>query len=547
MPLRIKCRCGQETVLRYGEWVYVLLGGVVLALVFNTIALLVIFLRLEPPGRAGLGAPEPPVAGGSPGATPPREVPGLAVPLTEASAPPAPSRSAPSVLPPGPSGPLSTGSPAGSALEAGAPEPGNARPPAAGPSRGSGAGGAGPEARRGSQEDADGPQGSLPTSGSSGDRRPELPGEEPLMAALSGAAGWGASPPLGERVSASPPLAPWLAEPRLVRLWALDRLPTDRRVPWAFLCDPEPRVSLEALRLIPDGRAALAAWGSDRVLALSVLAEAAACWRDTAPLEKLAREAGAPEPLSALARLPASELAAGLRRALSPVLDGVLGDREAGLLRSWEKTAGGELDVAFLVDRTESMAATLPELQRAFLWLVPGLLWARPGARAGLVLYGDEVSAVAGFSEAPDALLDALLETRGEGGGDVPEGLHLALRAALSLGRLAWRPEARKVIVVLADAPPPYRELEPLYSLLRSAHREGGFEVHTLSLGDPGESGLVPSFHEIAGAGGGRAARPSSTAEAPAEMLRLLQPGTEAAAATLIARMLERGFRRSKA
>jgi hypothetical protein len=47
MPVRVKCRCGQELTLRYGEWVYFLIGLVLLCLVSNSVALLLLYFRLE--------------------------------------------------------------------------------------------------------------------------------------------------------------------------------------------------------------------------------------------------------------------------------------------------------------------------------------------------------------------------------------------------------------------------------------------------------------------------------------------------------------------
>ena len=82
MPVRVRCRCGQELVLRYGEWVYAFLGLALLAVLVNMVALLLLYFRLEEISRsvhssggvqAGAPAPAPP---SRPAAAPPAGTPG---------------------------------------------------------------------------------------------------------------------------------------------------------------------------------------------------------------------------------------------------------------------------------------------------------------------------------------------------------------------------------------------------------------------------------------------------------------------------------------
>ncbi|MBI4586876.1 MAG: VWA domain-containing protein [Planctomycetes bacterium] len=53
MPLRIKCRCGQEVVLRFSEWIYFLLGVLIFATLANACGLVLLYFRLgnSPPPR----------------------------------------------------------------------------------------------------------------------------------------------------------------------------------------------------------------------------------------------------------------------------------------------------------------------------------------------------------------------------------------------------------------------------------------------------------------------------------------------------------------
>ena len=82
----------------------------------------------------------------------------------------------------------------------------------------------------------------------------------------------------------------------------------------------------------------------------------------------------------------------------------------------------------------------------------------------------------------PGTWLARLAEIRAEGGGDVPEGVDAAIRASLELGRFDWRPGAEKRIVLLGDAPPRYATLDATESLLRAAHSEAAFAVHFFGL-----------------------------------------------------------------
>jgi hypothetical protein len=105
-----------------------------------------------------------------------------------------------------------------------------------------------------------------------------------------------------------------------------------------------------------------------------------------------------------------------------------------------------------------------------------------------------------------DELLPRLEAARAEGGGDVPEGVHAAIEAALSLGIIRWRQGALKHLVLVGDAPPPHRETAPLRKLLLLAHRQGGYRLHALipaaADGEPAATFLL----ELARAAGGTGA-----------------------------------------
>src|SRR5262245_30017209 len=64
MPLRVKCRCGQEVVLRFNEWVHALFGLLVISLIVNGTSLAYIAIRLE----SSRGPAEATPQAGGPGA-----------------------------------------------------------------------------------------------------------------------------------------------------------------------------------------------------------------------------------------------------------------------------------------------------------------------------------------------------------------------------------------------------------------------------------------------------------------------------------------------
>lgn len=53
MPIRIKCRCGQEHVLRVGEWLYFLAGLLIVSVFLNVCVLIVLFVYPGSESRPG--------------------------------------------------------------------------------------------------------------------------------------------------------------------------------------------------------------------------------------------------------------------------------------------------------------------------------------------------------------------------------------------------------------------------------------------------------------------------------------------------------------
>ena len=390
MPIRVKCRCGQELVVRLNEWVYALLGLLVLSLLVNGTALVTIAIRLD-------RSDAPPAA------------------KADGSASPEP------VLPP----PTAATAPAAH---------GSLEPDAVSP-----------HAPASSVTAAD-PTPALAIEGPS-PAAPQLP--EPAPARVD--------------VPAPPAPASLLqgVEPPLLRLLAAAKA-DDPGLLAAFAKDPDPVVRRWAARQVANRAPPAASSAGDPVLAVGIDGKA-------------------------LALLEASVAATVLR---GPPPE--------------HSQPSGMVDLVLAIDGTESMAAALSALQRE-RWLLPALRWALPDLRVGLLVYTDDVGRCVGLDAPLEELLSALASLRGEGGGDIPEGVHEALKAALQLGRFRWRPLAQKHIVFVGDAPPARGEIPALLSLARECHAEAGFRIHAVSVLPSEGRKATLQFPELAGAGGGRA------------------------------------------
>lgn len=480
MPIRVRCRCGQELILRYGDWVYVFLGLALFAVVVNSLVLVLLYLRLE-------------------------EVRESTRPVLEA---PATSRAADRAF-------LESAkerekSPGGSPAEGSRSEAdgsSGAKPDVPAEKRKESAEGPGtrPLRRLRPLGDSEG----LEAIGSPGGRTitPELFANAPASSTEAGATAPGpeaASEP--EPVSEGSPggQGTWCSEPGLLRLLLLE----SGFPPEAFLSDPDPWIRKTAIRkslqaqpearsILPDG-------------SLEFLIEAARPW-----LEKEA-EGGA------LLRLLGVGSSRGPREA-PPELSGFLQARVQEILldpsrRALRDCVRGGIDsgveVVLLVDVTLSMKPLLERFREECPWIVRTLEWVFPGSRLGVVLYRDAVERIVGFEEGSSAVVRVVREARAEGGGDVTEGLHLAFRAALSLGRLKWRAGASKHLVVFADAPPPYPERYGVLSLARGAYRQGAYRTHAIYGEQENRREKVSFFVELARGGGGIARK-----KAPGESL----------------------------
>jgi len=186
------------------------------------------------------------------------------------------------------------------------------------------------------------------------------------------------------------------------------------------------------------------------------------------------------------------------------------------------------LDVVFVVDATGSMGWLIEEVKNRVASLAEWIRELVPVTRFGVVAYRD--------TDAPDFLVRVepltlrvskihgfLEDLEAKGGGDIPEAVHAGLAAAIS--QAGWKEDSRKVILILADAPPHPERSEEALALARSFRAQGGTvsvidvsfdanpEIAALRLGKPvaelqtlQRRGVMPELGAIAEAGGGDAA-----------------------------------------
>ena len=122
-----------------------------------------------------------------------------------------------------------------------------------------------------------------------------------------------------------------------------------------------------------------------------------------------------------------------------------------------DRTKPDKLDLLLTIDATGSMSDEMNYLQKELEGILGRVKAANPGLdiHAGLIVYrdnGDEyVVRDFAFTGDFDAFKANLNNQRADGGGDFPEAMHEAMRRGLDF---KWRPDAVKVNMLVADAPP---------------------------------------------------------------------------------------------
>ncbi|MEZ5990224.1 MAG: VWA domain-containing protein [Planctomycetota bacterium] len=212
-------------------------------------------------------------------------------------------------------------------------------------------------------------------------------------------------------------------------------------------------------------------------------------------------------------RLPFYPALAGLAADRRVMVEVALGDARAR--KPWDGKADLEvgldvarpdspvaLDVVFLVDTTGSMGDEIDAIKSTLAGVTKKLrsLEREFSLRYGAVLYrdlGDEyVTKAHPFTEDLAAFDSALAGIRADGGGDGPESLNQGL--AVAVHGMAWRPDAAKLVFLIADAQPhlDYEDDVPYTATIQDALRLG-IKVHAVAASGLDGAGTIV-FRQVA-------------------------------------------------
>jgi len=144
-----------------------------------------------------------------------------------------------------------------------------------------------------------------------------------------------------------------------------------------------------------------------------------------------------------------------------------------------------QLDVGLALDTTGSMSRPLAWIKRDVVKMMRAFELISREPRIGVTLYrdhGDEyVTRNIPLTESAAALQKLLAPERPKGGGDIPEAVHEALVAMVKHQKWSPSATAKKVVVVMSDAPPKENSLGTIEQFVTSA-TERGFTFHTIKV-----------------------------------------------------------------
>lgn len=134
------------------------------------------------------------------------------------------------------------------------------------------------------------------------------------------------------------------------------------------------------------------------------------------------------------------------------------------------------LDIALVIDTTESMQFVIDEVKQSLTRLVTSIQRMVPTSRIGIVVYrdqGDEyVVKWTDLSFRTDKLRDFLSNISASGGGDWEEAVLEGLDAAIN--ELTWRKKSKRIIILVGGSPPHPEDVEEVRAMIQSFRASGG-------------------------------------------------------------------------
>jgi Mg-chelatase subunit ChlD len=174
---------------------------------------------------------------------------------------------------------------------------------------------------------------------------------------------------------------------------------------------------------------------------------------------------------------------------------------------------GRGLDVVFVVDCTASMDKFIAQARATIDDIIADLSTVVPDLRVGLVAYRDRqdlwLTRLSDLTDNRYVIHNFLLDLQADGGGDFEEAVEEGLRVAIK--DLSWRPDARRVLLLVGDAPAHAADEPAVLSLVRGFARERDAALSVLYTGGTGVAGLAERdkharefFTGVVRAGGGQ-------------------------------------------
>jgi Mg-chelatase subunit ChlD len=143
------------------------------------------------------------------------------------------------------------------------------------------------------------------------------------------------------------------------------------------------------------------------------------------------------------------------------------------------------LDVVFVVDATASMERFIERARATIDGIIADLSAVVPDLRLGLVAYRDQaddwITQHVDLTDDRYHIHNFLADLEADGGGDFEEAVDQGLR--LAADRLAWRPGARRVVVLVGDAPPHPDDESAAVQVVRAFSRDVHSAVSVLYTG----------------------------------------------------------------
>ena len=166
-----------------------------------------------------------------------------------------------------------------------------------------------------------------------------------------------------------------------------------------------------------------------------------------------------------------------------------------------------QIDLMFVLDTTGSMGGLIQGAKTKIWRIVNDVMQEqRCGAdvRVGLIGYRDKedeyVTRKVNLNQDLDEVYAELMAFKAAGGGDEPEHVRLALHEAVN--DMNWRPNSKKVVFLVGDAPPKDSYVEtPSVSHTAQKAKQKGIIINTLLAGDSKSTAKV--WQSVAQYGGG--------------------------------------------